>query len=85
MIIAIVFGVTVFLILLLALWYYGCLCCLSRKKRKNRPSTKYEKMNVPTVIIIPDLECGEYAGGGAEMTQADIGAGGMDLGEEVVV
>ena len=33
-------------------------------------------MNVPTIIIIPDLECGEYAGGGAGMTQADIGAGG---------
>jgi len=36
-------------------------------------------MNVPTVIIIPDLECGEYAGGGAEMAQADIGAGGVDV------
>lgn len=32
-----------------------------------------------TVIIIPDLECGEYAGGGAEMAQADIGVGGVDM------
>lgn len=39
-------------------------------------------MNVPTVIIIPDLECGEYAGGGAEMAQADIGAGGVDVSFE---
>ena len=31
---------------------------------------------MPTIIIIPDLERGEYAGGGAEMTQADIGARG---------
>ena len=31
---------------------------------------------MPTIITIPDLECGEHAGGGAEMTQADIGAGG---------
>ena len=80
LIIAIVFCVTEFLILLLALWYHGCLCCLSWKKRENRSSTsKYEKMNMPIVMIIPDLECEEYAGGGAEMTQADIGAGRLDV------
>lgn len=81
-IIASVFSVLVILILLLAFWYWGCLCCLSRK-RYQRVSKEEQTPGVPDAVAIGVIESAPHVGnkgGNGSKTQTMSGVGGGHTG-----
>ncbi|KAF2264812.1 hypothetical protein CC78DRAFT_543849 [Lojkania enalia] len=88
LIIGVVVGVVASLLLLFASWWYGCLCCWSRKtarKKKDGYKTvgqgKINGTGPPIFVgpVVVDTEVGENYDSGGSGIMMDIGADGSDV------
>lgn len=76
------FGTFAFLIILLAMWYWNCLCCLSRKRYK-RVRKDEEASGNADVVTLGAIENASHVGnkgGGGTTTTKLSGIGGGHTG-----